>query len=470
MQKAGLLRFLRWVAVATSLVTACENDRKTEDCQVSDATSCRAGLVCEQVGTTGTSCLAPVVVSGRVFDAVGGTSIIGATVVGLDSNGAARTRVAFTGPDGRYALPVSVPRNDDETPMTEAITLRVAGADHQAFATAPRSALPIDLGLAQASSGTYSLSNAATDVALLPLPVAERGGATIRGKVSAPAPSGVLVIAVAGERASSSAISDADGAFVLFNVKAGDVRLEGYRSGLSLEPKALQVPTSGLTDVTLVASSVPLARVEGSVNIVNAAGGLTTSVILAVASTFDSKVIRGEAPAGLRVNNVSGAFRIEGVPAGRYAVLAAYENDLLVRDPDLSISGTDIVFVDVGASGGMVSLPTSFKVTGALDIVSPGASGLEPVPAGVNNLIWNDDSSEDGYELRVYDGLGNVVHEDRQVARVTGSTTVQYALDTTSFVSGMLYQFRVVSFRERQGGRTYISASEDLKGVFQTTR
>jgi len=471
MQRAAPLRFLRPLSLATILVTACGNEEpKTEYCQVTDPTSCGVGLVCELLGTSRTGCFAPVVVSGRVFDAVDGTSIAGATVVGLDSNRAARTRVVLTGADGRYALPVSVGRNEDGAPTAEAITLHVAASDHQAFATAPRSALPIDLGSAQASSGTYSVSNAATDVALLPLAVAERGGATIQGKVSAPGPAGVLVLAIAGERAASSAISDIDGAFVLFNVNLGDIRLEGYRSGLSLETKVLQVPTTGITGVTLAASSVPLASISGNVNIVNAAGGLTTSVILAVASTFDARAIRGEAPAGLRANNVSGAFVIEAVPAGRYAVLAAYENDQLVRDPDLSIAGTDIVFVDVGASGGVVSLPTGFKVTGALDIVSPGATGLQLVPAGVTNLIWNDDSSEDGYELRVYDGLGNMVHENRQIARVTGSTTVQYTLDTTSFVSGMLYQFRVVSFRERQGGRTYISASEDLKGVFQTTR
>tara|TARA_B100001750_G_scaffold234158_1_gene235163 strand:+ start:139 stop:243 length:105 start_codon:yes stop_codon:yes gene_type:complete len=30
----------------------------------------------------------------------------------------------------------------------------------------------------------------------------------------------------------------------------------------------------------------------------------------------------------------------------------------------------------------------------------------------------------------------------------------------------MIYQFRAWSFRERTGGRTYISATEDRSGVF----
>jgi hypothetical protein len=446
-------------------------------CWPDDAASCADGLVCEQLGTGDRhECLAPVVVSGKVFGALDGAAVSNATVVGLDPNGAARTRVARSGSDGQYELPISLQRNEDGSPMDEAITLRVAAADYQQFPLAPREALPIRLATAVSSTmdghTLYRVQNAATDVALLPLPQEQRGGATITGVVDTDPAGGVLVLAVSDGQARSSAVTDRDGTFVLFNVKPGEITLEGYSAGVAVTPQSVTMPASGLENVKLLASSAKLATVSGNINIVNASGGLTTSVILAVASTFDAHAARGEAPAGLRIGNVSGAFQIPNVPPGRYAVLAAFENDQLVRDPDLSIAGTDIVFVDVGSDGAPVTLSTSFKVTGALAIMSPGAQGVEEVAAGMINLSWADDSSEDGYELRVYDAFGAVVHENTMIAGVSGGDKVQYALDASKFAPGMLYQFRVWSFRSKpkQTMRSYISASEDLCGVFQIER
>ncbi len=469
---------------------ACSDEEKKKEetdntCDPQDVAACDEGLLCEQLGADRHECLPPVIVSGRVFDAIDTQGIGGATVVGLDANGAARTRVSRTNPDGTYELPVSVRRTEDGKPTDEAITLRVAAADHQPFATAPRSALPIELGKAipddQQDGGVagkgdedqeippYRIANAATDVALVPLAAADRGGATVTGSIAADVPGGVLVLAVSGDKARTSAVSDQDGAFVLFNVPLGATQIEGYRSGLALEPETVSVPRDGLKDVLLSASKAKLSTVNGSVSIVNASGGLTTSVILAVASTFDAQAIRGEAPAGLRAQGIGGAFSIKDVPPGRYAVLAAFENDSLVRDPDEGISGTDVVFVDVGAAGAAVSLDQGFKVTAALGVVSPGASGVELVAAGNLPLRWQDDSSEDGYELRVYDALGELVHENLTIARVTGAEEVSYTLDASSYKPGMLYQFRVWSFRDKVG-RGYISASEDLRGVFEIKR
>jgi hypothetical protein len=441
------------------------------------AMSCAEDLVCEQLGTGARyECLTPVLVSGRVFGALDGVGVADATVVGLDANGAARTRVARSSADGSYELPVSIKRNEDGSPVEEALTLRVAAADHQPFPMAPRAALPIQLGSAMSmmveQRVVYRVQNAATDVALIPLPEAQRGGVTVSGVVSTSPAGGVLVLAVVGGQAQSSAITDSDGAFVLFNVKPGQLTLEGYSAGIAVAPQSVTVPAAGLMDVKLLASTDKLANVSGSINIVNPGAGQSTSVILAVASTFDASSARGEAPAGLRAANVNGAFEIANVPPGRYAVLAAFENDLLVRDPDLSIAGTDIVFVDVGNTGSPVTLAQSFKVTGALAVISPGAQGVDEMPAGTINLAWADDSSEDGYELRVYDALGTLVHEDDMIPSVSGGAKVQYALDAKSFAPGMLYQFRVWSWRTkaRQMSRTYIAASEDLRGVFEIKR
>ncbi|MET0339767.1 MAG: hypothetical protein ABW252_02150 [Polyangiales bacterium] len=463
-----------WVLGAVVLAGgACGDDAPatTADCDPAVASTCGAGLVCEQLGESRHACLPPVLVSGRVIGALDGAPVVGATVVGLDANGAARTRVARTAANGTYALPVSVPRDAEGAPRSDAITLRVAAADHQPFPSAPRTALPIALEDAELGADrTYQMANAATEVALIPLAPAQRGGATVTGTISGSAPGGVLVVGAVGDAARATAVSDLDGGFVLFNVPPGALRVEGYRAGLGLVPTTLEVPAAGLTGVTVAPATTPLATVSGSLSIVNAPGGLTTSVILAVASTFDASAARGEAPAGLRATGIGGAFRIENVPAGRYAVLAAFENDQLVRDPDQGIGGTDVVFVDVGTSGGTVSLAQGFKVTEALAVTAPGGSGIDTVARGPIALSWRDDSSEDGYLLRVHDALGNLVHENAAVPAVTGASTVSYTLDGAALTPGMLYQLRAYSFRERQGGRTFISATEDLRGVFQVAR
>ena len=476
------MRHVRIWALLIVTLAGCADDEEKQDkeCTQADPASCADGLACEQVGDGDKyECLPPVIVSGRVFDSLAETGIAAATIVGLDANGAARTQVSRSDAQGNYELPVSVRRDEDGSPVEEAITLRVAAADYQPFPSVPRTALPIELELATqtgtgdagadaGAAGGYRIENAATQVALIPLSEAERGGSTVEGRIAAEAAGGALVLALQGDSAASSAISDQDGAFVLFNVPEGSLTLEAYRVGLSVTAETVSVPSMGLTGVVLEADDAALATVSGNLQIVNAPGGLTTSVILVVASTFDPAVVRGEAPAGLRAENVSGDFTIADVPPGRYAVLAAFENDQLVRDPDEGIGGTEVVFVDV--DGADVTLDQSFKVTEALAITSPGAENVEQVARGTLSLVWADDSSEEGYELRVYDALGKLVHENKAVPAVTGSPTVQYALNASAYEPGMLYQFRVWSYRLRQSQRTFISASEDLRGVFEIAR
>ena len=78
---------------------------------------------------------------------------------------------------------------------------------------------------------------------------------------------------------------------------------------------------------------------------------------------------------------------------------------------------------------------------------------------------WADDSSEDGYELTVFDTFGKQVYRDADVPRVTGSGDVSLAYAGPALAPGY-YQFRAVSYRMDKAARTYISATEDLKGVF----
>jgi hypothetical protein len=238
------------------------------------------------------------------------------------------------------------------------------------------------------------------------------------------------------------------------------VSVTAYHAGVNIAPVAVNVAPGGTTgDVTLTATAQPAVTVSGKVSIVNPGGGSVTSVILVVAETFVATAARGESPPGLRAANVSGDFVIPGVPDGNYVALAAFENDLLVRDPDTCIGGTAIVSVTV--AGADVVIPESFKITGALAVVSP--DNEEPV-AATPTFVWVDDSSEDHYVLSVYDAFGTLVWEDPAVPGVSGGKNVSVAYAGPPLLSGMVYQFRATSIRK---STCAISRTEDLRGVFR---
>lgn len=427
-------------------------------CDAEAQTGCGAGLACERVEGGTTACFAPVYVDGRVVNAADGkTGIAGARVVARDESGGLASRdVATSAADGAYRLTVPATRKADGTPVLPKVTLR---ADAQGFATFPsglRVALPIDVATTKASDGSYVVKNASTDVGLDAIDKSTLG--TIKGVVAAPLAAGTLVVAGA-----ASGLAGRDGTFTVFNVPAGAVQVRGYQKGQQLTPADVTVPAGAeVTGVRLEAASSALAVVSGDVSFVNASSS-TTTVVLVVKSTFNATLARGEVPRGLRATVSGGKYEIRDVPMGSYAVLAAFENDGLVRDPDTSIGGTAIQSIDV--ANAPVSVP-GFKVTGALDVVRPGAAGPETV-AGAPTFEWADDSSEDGYEVVVYDTFGKEIWRKADVPSVTGSKTVSTTYAGPALVPGAYYQFRALSFRDKgKGTKTYISMTEDLRGVF----
>jgi hypothetical protein len=443
-------------------IASCGDDPET--CSVGSREGCEEGFVCEAVAGGEPTCFTPIQLRGRIFDAASGAGIEGATIVALDASAAPRSVVARSAVDGTYVLPVAVERAEDGAFNSESVFLRVDADGYQTFPTAPRTALPIEVseGELMDVEGARVIMNTTTDVALIGFSTGS-GGGRIEGVVDHPDGGGVLVVAEQGGTAVSTAISDRDGAFILFNVPAAATEVKGFRANLNVSPVSLT--TSGAVDlVTLTATTEGLASVSGNINFADAGGvAQLTTVILVVDSTFDPEAVRGEAPAGLRADMVSGAYTITGVPPGRYAVLASFENDDLVRDPDEGIGGTEVVRIDV--AGANVDLEV-FKVTAALAVVGPGADTIETI-AGDPTFEWADDSSEDGYELRVFDSFGDIVHEDLMVPSVSGAATVTYTWSGATLEPGMIYQFRAWSYRERTPPRTYISATEDLRGVFR---
>lgn len=461
---------------------------------------CAAEFSCEPIGDGDGDgemdyvCAVPLEIRGQVFDSITGEPIEGALVSALDETGAPVTDVAVTDAEGFYVLPVSAIRDPSgEILRNLKWTLFVTAADYQPFPAGVRPALPIDSsdafeepidetdtgGEQSSDQGDTDgdrpvkqvIENASTSVALILLPGEEQGGIIVSGTVGGEEPRGTLVVAETGEGNASYTIADASGHYTLFNVPDTGATIVGYRQGLSLEIASV----SGGADIEDVDLAViaegadVLPDVTGSVNIVNADGSLTTSVVLVPVSVYNEALERGPVPFGLRAPQrpeaptIQSAFAIESVPPGTYKVLAAFENDDLVRDPDESIAGTGIQEITVGDAS--QDLAESFKITEDLEIFSPGADAPEVVP-DTPTFVFADDSSEDRYEIKLFDALGELVWENLEVPGQSGGDRVEIPYDGPALTDGMYYQFRVTSYRDTPQGSFAISRTEDLQGVF----
>jgi len=440
---------------------------------------CAGGLVCAELEAGGYACYPPVLVKGQVFDSATILGIADAHVLAFDEQTTAITDIAITDDDGNYVLTVPVARDPTGVPVPNAsFTLRASASGHQTFPGGLRAALPISASEAVDLEGGWTIQTALTEIALIALPPDQQGLARISGHVLAGnRASGVLIVAEAGG-VGVSAVSDLTGAYTIFNVAAGSYAVRGYAADLQLTPVDVEVGGVDVMDADLSLSNAALGTISGSLEIVDAPGDVATSVILVVESTFNDTFVRGEVPRGLRtprsgLPDVTGAFTITGVPEGRYVVLAAFENDLLVRDPDPNIAGTQIVTIEMPSPGDDVALATSFKITEALSVVYPGAGAAEAV-SGPISLRWLDDASETFYTAVVYDAYGERVWcrsdlvmdcDGPNIPGVNGGTEVVVPYEGP-LDPGMYYQFRATSWRQPGVKPGPISTTEDLRGVF----
>jgi hypothetical protein len=442
------------LATAASLAACGGNDDKS--CDAVAQTGCDDGQACELVTGGDPACFAPLLVRGKVSDLADGSAVAGARVEPLDEDGAPVGTVVTSAADGSYELRIPATRAADGSFAAAHVTLRADAAGFQTFPSGIREALPIDTGTAVDTDGKLVIQSALTDVGLLALG-ADAGSASLAGTIALPAAgAGVLVVAESGAHG-YTAVADSHGDFTIFNLPAGDYAVSAYALGASWAPASVTLAAAQTGHVDLALDSRALGQVDGTVQMVDPQGATATSVLLVVESTFDETLARGSAPPGMRVANVSGTYSFTGVPEGRYVVLAAFENDGLVRDPDLSIGGTSILHIQVAA--GATTTVDGFKITGALAILSPGADAPEAV-TGAPMLSWKDDSSEDEYDVVVFDAFGQAIWQTTLPGASGHDPSVAYG--GPALEPGMYYQFRVTSLKNS----VPISRSEDLRGVF----
>jgi hypothetical protein len=439
---------------------------------------CAPPLTCAELDDGTFQCHPPVLVRGRVFDSGTEAGIVGAHVLGLDDRPIAITDIAESQAAGEgveagdYVLEIPVVRTSDGTPTELAFTLRSSADGYQTFPSGIRTALPIMVSSAVEMENEWTISGTIADIALIPLEDQTAPRISISGTVLAADQSGGVLVVAENDTAGYSAISARDGAYTIFNVAPGDYTIRGFVAGLQFTPVTATAADVDLTGQDLALSEAPLNSLSGMLEFANAPEFTMTSVVLAVRSTFSETFGRGDVPAGLRdpregPPNVTAAsgFTITDIPDGTYVILAAFENDGGVRDPDTNIGGTATLTVTLPQDGvNDVTLTDSFKVTQALEVFSPGATGPEAVTEPPL-ISWEDDSSEVYHQLQVFDAYGNVVWEVPMITGPAGSAPVTRMYEGP-LESGMYYQFRATAWREPGGTPAPTSRTEDLLGVF----
>jgi hypothetical protein len=435
-------------------------------CDPSAEVQCGPTRTCAQHADDSYACRLPLVFRGGVYASSPRAAIEGAHIMGLDEQRIAVTDVAKSGADGSYDLWIPIRRELDGAPIAQSFTLRASASGYETFPGGIRTALPISTTLATKTAEGWIVTGTLTELILVAIESTSGARIAITGKVVAPGKQAGVLIVANGASDGYSAITDASGAYTIFNVPAGDFEVRGYASGLQLTPVNVTAAGADLANVDLVESSSPLNTITGTMQIVDPGSCVATSVVLAVESTFDDLLGRGELPRGLRSPEVgqppsimaADEWTLAGIPDGRYVVLAGFENDNCVRDPDTSQAGTAIVRIELPRDAGI--LTQTFKVTGAMDLFGPGRDQPEAATTAPM-LRWEDDAGETSYHVEVFDAYGQRVWEHTMGA-VSGSATVQVQYGGP-MQSGMYYQFRATS---RNQLAAPLSRTEDLRGVF----
>jgi hypothetical protein len=450
-----------------ALIGACGSDGT---CELAAQEGCDKGFACEEVeGQEEPACMPAVVLRGKVFDLDSGEGLANARIVALDANQAPVSSVAISNQDGMYELQVPSRRDADGNPYAFDVTLRADAAGYQTFPGGVRQAVPVDTGAAMQESEKkpWVVRSSLTDIALVQL-IDGSGTAAIHGTAEVPdSRVGVLIVAE-GAGQGYTAVADRQGNYKIFSLPPGEYEVTAYARGLNYNQGSMTLADGDDGEVDLSIASETDATLSGSVKFVEPGEGLT-SIILVVASTFDEALARGASVPGLRAPepgiapDVSQAFSISGVPAGDYVILAGFENDQFVRDPDPCQAGTDFVYQTMGESD--VTVADQFKVTQSLTLVGPGAEGPEAV-SGTPMLSWNKDASAAAYDITVVDSFGEPMWEHRLLASSEQVIQVEYGGDEP-LEPGVYYQVRVVSLRRLDTEPICkISSTEDLLGVF----
>ncbi|MFC1592077.1 hypothetical protein ACFL43_06100 [Thermodesulfobacteriota bacterium] len=409
--------------------------------------------------------IATIKIAGLIFSLEDGSPIQNAVVFAVNKANGQVSDMATTGADGSYAVEVESAREGRNKPVNGAWDLNVAAAQYMAVPSfiRPSIAVTVENFIPEENNSTYS--DTLTDIGLASLKTSSEMF-TVSGSLAGGEPGALVVLEDCSAPPCPYGYTAGRGNFIVFNVPPGSYSAAAYKKEFSFEPTTVEIAADTDNVVINQQSGNPTGTVSGSVNIVNPGDGDATSVVLVPESLFHEGLEKGILVPGLRAPDsgdpdVTGAYSITGVPEGSYVVLAAFENDHLVRDPDPNIAGTQIVRFTMPDGDSYTRDIDAFKITGALNIVSPGAGDTPEALSALTEVVFEDDSSEDQYDIVLFSMYGDTLWV-KTIAGQSGGTQVSVAYDGPALESGIYYQWKVTS--SRKGGP--IATSEDLKGIF----
>jgi len=437
-------------------------------CDPEAQTPCEGDKVCEPVfEETNSGCFPRLRVAGKVFDLESDVykPVEGASVVGMFTTGAS-TDTVKTDSLGNYEFFLKMLRDNMGKPVTkEAVTLSVSAMGYDPVPGILRPSLPITFENVTCSALFCNVQSGFLSIGLFPL-----DGSIPRYKINGKLSEnkgGVLVVAECDASPCPISYTDKDGDFSIFNVPAGNYSIKAYVKDKNYSAESVAVVDKDVDGVELDLLETPLSTLSGAVNIVNAPGGSKTTIVLIPVSTFIESFSKGILAPGLRAPdygiepNVSGNYTITGIPDGEYFVLAAFENDKLVRDPDPNIAGTQVLKVKFPSGGTNYNVSIgNFKVTEAIPIIFPGAQGPELITEPPL-FQWTRDAGAKNYIVTVYTAQGTVQWTKNVQKTDAATMSVQY---DGPALNGF-YQWVVVSYSNLNAP---ISMSEDLLGIFYT--
>jgi hypothetical protein len=445
------------VLVALVLVTSACTHHDAAPCDPPTNFGCDPARQCETEVNSAPLCLPPVVVTGRVIASDTLQPIGNARVLLLDTDGVPVVAAATTLNDGTYSVRLPSPRNADESPMGQVVSVRIDAAGYQRFPGGFRTGFTVDTRAAQLDATADQWAVIAPDIQLVGQP---GGTGVLTGTVQLPtAHEPVLVVAEpstgGGAGSGFSGLADGAGIYQIFSLPPGTYTVSAYAKGESYSTAPAAVSAGEIFQVNMKISGPAASHVTGNVTYLGAATG-TTSVLLAVESTYYATADRLDVPVGLRATvGGTGGFIIDAVPDGTYVLLPAFETDGLVRDQ--SPASTPIA--EVVVSDFDVAVSATQNVLPAIPLVGPGATGITQVTAAPI-LTWQDITGENTYHVTVYDALGRVAWTHDEPSHNGGTPSVPYA---GPLLTGMFYRWQVAAL---DGAGHIIDSSEDLLGVF----
>jgi len=295
--------------------------------------------------------------------------------------------------------------------------------------------------------------------------------------------SGVLIIATSSQN-TFSGTTGPDGYYVFYNVPPGTYQLEYHVAEyLPVSTGVTVTVTAGvITDnVDSEMASGAMGKVSGQVSFV-AVSNPSFDVDVTVIHPQAREAIPG---LSTFINAQGGSYSISSIPYDTYIVWASYRNDGLVMDPDaIHKSGLPIITF----SDAFHETSISFKVTGAVELISPTnlPDSVYPTPIFTTQptFTWTKTSSYASvkeYIIEVFNSKGEVIwggFDDNGVIRhpkidPQETTSVVYNFDGSAInplEQGQTYRWKVYADDDADPNvQTLLSSSENLMGLFKVT-